>query len=933
MLEKYDPHSIEKTLYDQWEEAGYFAPSGEGTPYSIVIPPPNVTGNLHMGHAFQHTLIDILIRYHRMLGSDTLWQVGTDHAGIATQMLVERQLEAEGQSRKALGRDAFLERIWQWRTASGGQICQQLRRMGSSVDWQTERFTMDEGYQQAVLEAFNRLYDEGLIYRGNRLVNWDPALQTAISDLEVENTEQQGSLWSIRYPLVNGAKTQAGEAYLVVATTRPETMLGDTAVAVHPEDRRYQHLIGQKVRLPLAGRLLPIIADDYVDPAFGTGCVKITPAHDFNDYQVGLRHQLEIINVLTTQAALNDLVPEAFRGMDRYVARKAILKALAADDLLEKTQPHLMTIPKGDRSGAVIEPMLTTQWYLSMEALAAPAIAAVRDGRVRFTPKNYENIYFAWLEEIQDWCISRQQWWGHRIPAWYDDNGNIYVGQDEAGVRAKYQLDDQLALHQEEDVLETWFSSALWSFASLGWPNESAQLERYHPTHTLVTGHDIIFFWVARMIMLSLKLRREVPFHHVYVHGLVRDAEGRKMSKTQGNGLDPIDLIDGIELEPLVAKRTANLIQPKMVNRIEKETRKEYPDGIPAFGTDALRFTFCALASTGRDVPFDLKRIAGYQHFCNKIWHAARFVLSQVKDQDLTRLKVSDLHFSLADQWIEGRFRQCLKSTVQAIDDYRFDRLANTLYEFTWHQYCDWYLELTKASLTDSSTDAAARTASCYQLLRILEALLRALHPVIPFITEHLWRECARHLGLDAITLMHQRYPEVEAYQATPLAEQRIGWLRQVVTGIRTIRSELDVAPGRRLKLLLQSPNPDDRVHEADMHDFIKKTAGVEEILWLDEKDQPPPASVQVLGDLKILIPLAGLIDKDTELSRLDKLIDKETKYLTQVQKQLTNKGFTAKAPPAVVEEKRLKAAESQAKLEKLKAQRTTLEALEDAAI
>ena len=918
MEKTYQPEALEADLYAHWEQTGYFAPSGEGTPYCIMIPPPNVTGSLHMGHAFQDTLMDALVRYQRMAGHNTLWQVGCDHAGIATQMVVERQLEATQESRAELGRDAFLKRVWEWKESSGGQITQQLRRMGASVDWSRERFTMDPGFSAAVQEVFLRLYEEGLIYRGKRLVNWDPVLKTALSDLEVENREEKGSLWHLRYPLEGDAKSADGAPYLVVATTRPETLLGDAAVAVHPEDPRYQHLIGAQVTLPLTGRSLPIIADDYVDPAFGTGCVKITPAHDFNDYAVGQRHDLPLLNIFTEDAHINESAPEAFRGLSREAARQAILDAFEAEGLLHEVKDHTLMVPHGDRSGAVIEPYLTDQWFVAMETLAKPAIEAVETGAIRFVPKQYENVYFSWMRDIQDWCISRQLWWGHRIPAWYDEAGKVYVGRSEASVREAHGLGAEVTLRQDPDVLETWFSSALWTFGTLGWPEDTEALRTFHPTDVLVTGHDIIFFWVARMIMMTLKFTGEVPFKTVYIHGLVRDAEGQKMSKSKGNGLDPLDLIDGIELEALVQKRTSGMMQPQLAKKIEKATRRDFPDGIPAFGTDALRFTFCALASTGRDVRFDLARISGYRNFCNKLWNAASYVLSNTDSSELAAAERS-----LADRWIRSRLQGLIEEVHFAFDTFRFDVMAQKLYDFTWHEYCDWYLELTKPVLREGTPEAQA--AARRTLLEVLETLLRLMHPIMPFLTETLWRTVAPRLGLAGPTLMTAAYPRRDEAAVNPDAEAELVWLKAMIEGLRTIRGEMNLPGKVKLPVLLADGGPEDDARAARNAVLLKQLAGLEGVERLPEGTAPPPAALALVGSLKVLVPLAGLIDPAAERARLEKAVEKRQGECQRIEGKLGNARFVAGAPPEVVEKEREKLAVAQDALSKLQAQ---LEAL-----
>ena len=916
MEASFNPHAIERSLYAEWEAANYFAPQG-GEGYCIVIPPPNVTGSLHMGHAFQHTLMDTLIRFQRMRGRGALWQMGTDHAGISTQMLVERQLNAAGKTRAELGREKFIERVWRWKQESGGNISAQLRRMGSSLDWSRERFTLDEGYARAVVEAFVRLHEDGLIYRGQRLVNWDPALGTAISDLEVINKEEEGSLWHMRYPLCDGLKTPDGQDHLVVATTRPETMLGDTAVAVHPDDERYRALVGKRARLPLVGRELPIVADRYVDPAFGSGCVKITPAHDFNDNALATRHDLPSINVLTEAAAINDNAPAAYRGLDRFAARQRIVDDLNALGLLAEVQAHKLMAPRGDRSGAVIEPRLTNQWFVKIATLAAPAIRAVQDGRIEFVPKGYENTYFAWMRDLQDWCISRQQWWGHRIPAWYGPDGTIHVGRNEADARSRAGLAEDVPLRQEEDVLETWFSSSLWTFATLGWPEQTADRKRFHPTDVLVTGHDIIFFWVARMIMMTLKLTGEIPFRQVYVHGLVRDAEGQKMSKTKGNGLDPLDLIDGISLDDLLEKRTANLTQPHLAPAIAKATKREFPKGIPSYGTDALRFTFCALASTGRDVRFDLSRTEGYRNFCNKLWNAARFVLMNVQPEAMSTAPAP----GLADRWIKSRARSMVAAVTEALETYRFDRCANQIHEFAWREYCDWYLELAKPVLWDERTAPSQRSAVQHTLLQVLDLLLRTAHPLMPFITEAIWREAAPLLGTQGPSIMLQPYPLAEDLPADPEAEAAIGWLKGVVTALRNIRGETGIKPSQEVRVLLRAGAARDRELAAATEALVRRLAKAESMQWLDAGAAAPPSALGLVGSLEVLVPLAGLIDLDAERRRLSKAVERKQAELRRLQAKLENRKFIDNAPPVVVEKERTKRAEAAARMAALTAQ------------
>lgn len=920
MDKSFNPEAIEKDLYADWEASGHFSPQGNGAGYCVLIPPPNVTGTLHMGHAFNQTLMDILVRYQRMKGARTLWQMGTDHAGIATQMLVERQLAEENITRHELGREAFTEKVWQWKEKSGDTISQQIRRMGGSLDWSRERFTMDEGYATAVLTSFEQLYDQGLIYRGQRLVNWDPQLGTAISDLEVENHDESGYMWHFNYPLEGGLTTHNGNAYLTVATTRPETMLGDTAVAVHPEDPRYQHLIGGSVSLPLCGRSIPIIADDYVDQEFGTGCVKITPAHDFNDNEVGKRHSLALINIFNPDASIGENAPAKYQGLSREDARRAVVADLDALKLLDVVKDHALMVPRGDRSGAIIEPLLTDQWFVKIQPLADPAIAAVENGDIQFVPKQYENLYFSWMRDIQDWCISRQQWWGHQIPAFYDADGQVYVAADEASVRLKYDLSADVQLTQETDVLETWFSSALWPFATLGWPEETAELETFLPSSTLITGHDIIFFWVARMIMMTLHLTGKIPFQTVYIHGLIKDADGNKMSKTKGNGLDPLDFIDGIELDTLVAKRTTGLTQPKMAASIEKATRKEFPQGIPSYGTDALRFTFCALATTGRDIRFDLNRVDGYRNFCNKLWNATKFVLSNTEDQAETSPE-----YSTIDRWIQSKLHKLTNAAQLALDTFRFDLYANAIYEFAWHEYCDWYLELAKTRLWDENLSLEARLGTQQTLLQVLEALMRLAHPVMPFITETIWKEVALRQKGNTDSIMVQNFPSSSDFQEDADAESQIEWLKNVVTGIRTIRGEANIKPSIQVNLLLQGGQQSDRQLANVTTSMLQRLANVGDIDWLEDDKEPPPNALSLVGDLKIMMPLAGLIDLAGEQSRITKELDKANFELERIQMKLANESFVAKAPPDVVQKEQAKAKSAEARVATLKDQ---LEAL-----
>ena len=915
MDKSYQPKDIEQRIYERWEEQGYFAPQGEGTPYCIMIPPPNVTGTLHMGHAFQDTIMDALTRYHRMRGDRALWQPGMDHAGIATQMVVERLLNAEGKSKHDLGREKFVERVWQWKKESGGQIANQLRRMGSSLDWDRDCFTMDDELSVAVRRVFVQLHDEGLIYRGKRLVNWDPVLHTALSDLEVLSNDEDGHLWHFRYPLASG------EGHLTVATTRPETMLGDSAVAVHPDDERYKDLVGQEIILPIVGRRIPIIADDYVDPKFGTGCLKITPAHDFNDYEIGKRHDLPIFNILTDGAALNNEVPDAYRSMDRFDARKAIVAEIERLGLLDRVEDYVVKIPRGDRSNAIVEPYLTDQWYVKIEPLAKPAIEAVETGRIKFVPENWSKTYFEWMYNIQDWCISRQLWWGHRIPAWYDEDGTVYVGYTEDDVREKNKLGD-IPLRQDEDVLDTWFSSALWPFSTLGWPEKTPALDEFYPGNVLVTGFDIIFFWVARMIMLGLKFMDDVPFREVYIHGLIRDHDGQKMSKAKGNVLDPIDLIDGIDVESLVEKRSKGMMQDHLTPRIEKATRKHFPDGIDRFGADALRLTFAALATTGRDIRFDLGRIEGYKNFCNKLWNAARYVLMNTETLD-----DGDIQYSSADRWIRNRLNQTTGEMHQHFASYRLDLAVQSVYEFTWHEFCDWYLELSKPVLQSDESSAAMQRGTRQTLVEVLESILRLLHPLMPFVTEEIWQQVARRANIDGETIMLRPYPETSA-DIDDDAVADIEWVKQFILGIRRIRGEMDISPGKLLPVLLQGASTADRQRAADHALLLQRVGRVESIAALAEGDEPPVAATALLGDLRLLVPMKGLIDVEAERARLLKQRKKVETDLQRSSGKLGDQKFVNNAPPEVVTLERQRVAEFEKTIVQLTEQLEKLDGL-----
>ncbi|EJI2330036.1 valine--tRNA ligase [Vibrio cholerae] len=953
MEKTYNPTSIEQDLYKTWEEQGYFKPHGDTSKdaYSIMIPPPNVTGSLHMGHAFQDTIMDTLIRCQRMKGKNTLWQVGTDHAGIATQMVVERKIAAEeGKTKHDYGRDAFIDKIWEWKAESGGTITKQLRRLGTSVDWDRERFTMDDGFYKAVQEVFVRLYKDDLIYRGKRLVNWDPKLHTAISDLEVENKETKGHMWHFRYPLADGVKTADGKDYIVVATTRPETMLGDTGVAVNPEDPRYKDLIGKEIILPIVGRRIPIVGDEHADMEKGTGCVKITPAHDFNDYEVGKRHNLPMINIFTFDANIRDVaevfntkgeasdvysgeLPAKYQGMERFAARKAIVAEFEQLGLLQEIKDHDLTVPYGDRGGVVIEPMLTDQWYVRAGILAKPAVEAVENGDIQFVPKQYENMYFSWMRDIQDWCISRQLWWGHRIPAWYDEQGNVFVGRNEAEVRAENNIAADVALRQDDDVLDTWFSSALWTFGTLGWPEKTPELKVFHPTDVLVTGFDIIFFWVARMIMMTMHFckdedgKAQVPFKTVYVTGLIRDENGDKMSKSKGNVLDPIDMIDGIDLESLVAKRTGNMMQPQLAAKIEKNTRKTFENGIEAYGTDSLRFTLAAMASTGRDINWDMKRLEGYRNFCNKLWNASRYVLMNTEEQDCGFAAGAELEYSLADKWIESQFELAAKEFNGHIDNFRLDMAANTLYEFIWNQFCDWYLELTKPVLwkgTEAQQRATRRT-----LITVLEKTLRLAHPVIPYITETIWQSVKPLVdGVEGDTIMLQALPQYDAVNFNQEALDDIEWVKAFITSIRNLRAEYDINPGKPLEVMLKAANEQDAARIEANKPVLVSLAKLESIRVLADGEATPACATALVGKSELMIPMAGLIDKDAELDRLAKEIAKTQGEIARIEGKLGNEGFVAKAPEAVITKEREKLAGYQEALVKLEQQKATIAAL-----
>lgn len=919
MDKTYSPQMIEESSYAQWEKANYFKPTGEGPAYTIILPPPNVTGSLHMGHGFQNTLMDALIRYHRMSGAKVLWQPGTDHAGISTQLMVEAWLDKEGLARKDMTREEFLERVWAWKEEYGGLITRQMRRLGVSVDWSRERFTMDDASSAAVQKVFIELFEEGLIYRGTRLVNWDPKLGTAVSDLEVKSEQESGFLWTIRYSVVDS------EEFLLVATTRPETLLGDVAVAVHPDDERYAHLVGKDLQLPLCDRRIPIVADSYVDKEFGSGCVKITPAHDFNDYELGKRHNLPLINIFTKKATINKNAPLAYQAMDRFVARDRILEDLKIQGCLIKTEPHLLNIPRGEKSNTVIEPLLTDQWYVKTKVLAKPAMEAVENGSIRFIPELWSKTYFQWMEDIQDWCISRQLWWGHRIPAWYDSLGHVYVGQNEEDVRYKYHLDSSVSLRQDEDVLDTWFSSALWPFSSLGWPKTSEDFETFYPTSILVTGFDIIFFWVARMVMMALKFTGQVPFKEVMITGLICDQDGAKMSKTKGNVLDPIDVVDGISLDDLIQKRTNHLMMQSMRDGIVKATQTEFPQGIAAYGADALRFTYCAMASPTRMIRFDLNRVEGYRNFCNKLWNASRFVLLNTAEE---KIDFGDgaFQYSSADEWILSTLQSTIASCHEHFKNYRLDYLASELYDFVWHQYCDWYLEFSKSILYDEEALASKKRGTRRTLVYVLEQILKLLHPLMPFITEAIWTKTTNLSEDHSETIMLSQYPKVDASLINPELETEIDWLKKIIQAIRTIRSDLSIAPSKRIPMICQNSS---KAQEALLSKYLSTLINLAKLTTVElHKDPEALAASAVVDGMELFIPLTGLIDKDFELNRLEKEISKLRKDMLLAESKLTNPKFIENAPAAVIAKEQEKLESGREAVEKLLAHHAQLETL-----
>ena len=902
MKKVFEPKQIEKKWYSFWEKNNLFSPkvSSNKKTYSIMIPPPNVTGSLHMGHGFQNTLMDVLSRYKRLKGFEVLWQPGIDHAGIATQLVVERNLEQKGLSREKIGRSRFEKEVWKWKSKSGNIISSQLKRLGASLDWNREKFTMDDDFSEAVTEVFCSLYDEGLIYRGYRLVNWDVSLKTAISDLEVLSEEENAKIWHITY--------KNKERSIVVATTRPETMFGDVAIAVNPNDKRYIDLIGETFEIPISGKSIKIISDNYVDKDFGTGCLKITPAHDFNDFEIGKRHQLPMVNILDKNGLLNKNVPKKYQNLTPTEARKILLTDLKNIGALVKELDHRHNVPRSERTGEILEPMLTKQWYLKSKNLSKEAIKLVRDKKIKFIPSNWEKTYFSWMKDIRDWCISRQLWWGHRIPAWYDDKGKVYVGASEKKVRTKYKLNNSIKLEQDTDVLDTWFSSQLWTFVTLGWPKKTKHLKKFHPSSVLVTGFDIIFFWVARMIMISQKFLKEVPFKEVYIHGLVRDSEGEKMSKSKGNILDPIDIIDGINLKDLINKRTTNLINPNQKQKIVARTSKDYPNGIPSYGTDAIRFTFCSLASGSRDLNFDLKRVEGYRNFCNKLWNASRFILLQCDQKNLSKNSSK----SMEDIWIQKELDKALNSYTTHIENYRFDLATQVIYEFVWEKYCDWYIEFCKVRLQNKSLSKIEKSQILTSLVNTLESILIALHPIIPFVTEEIWQQLKKYHKLKVKSISLRKFPKTKGSKKN---FEDINLIKSTIVGIRNFRSEMKLSPKIKIELIMDKRNKNFKILEI-YKVYLEQLCGVSNIAYASN---PPPSSIILVPGDKIFIPLKGLINPNLEITRNSESLNKLNKSLVLLQDQLGNEKFLNNAPKLLIKERKTQLKEIKTKISETK--------------